>query len=387
MARRPTTKTNAVEEGSTPPPPPRPASPFSTMPKGWQSAAEVLDLVTAVPTMLPDYDRALRTGGQPVRRLTTVHGPTHGGKSAFIAALLRAFLQVGHPAAYVDAEHATDRRFFEQILGEHLRSQIFFGSRPKTYEETIADVDNFLAWVGSLRRGDPNAKKPVAPRPDLCSILAVDSINKLTPAGELAKVIAATGESKKDGAKELAKGHQGRDRARLNQAWLDHLIPLLGAANCALVLIAQERGGDEDAFEMLEQVGIKGGGGLVFDASVLVRVEKAQPVFDGEGDAKRIVGFRHRLRIHKSKVGHMDGRWSDAYFHLSNGTLTPPGLDTARDALEVGKKLELVKTSGAWLSWGGRRWQGDRKAVVSLTEDRDALGKLLAAIAEKVRAT
>ena len=97
----PRQKLNPVEAGSVPPPPPK-KSPFASLdggPKGWKPAAEVLDRVTAVRTCFPDYDRALRVGGHPVRRVTTVHGPTHGGKSAFVAGLLRSFVDQGHPAA------------------------------------------------------------------------------------------------------------------------------------------------------------------------------------------------------------------------------------------------------------------------------------------------
>lgn len=362
-------------------------SPFSTLPRGWKPASEVLDKVTVVPTPFPDFNRATRVGGLPVRRIHTIHGPTHGGKSAFVGGLIKGFVEQGHAACYVDAEHATPNEFFAELLGGPLDDfPGFLAERPRSYEEIIEKVDSFLAWVKGLRLDPKN------PNPDLCSIIVIDSINKLTPKRELKNILDAQGEIKKgrngeNGADELAKGHHARYRAALNQAWLDHLVPLLADANCAFVIIAQERGEDEDGYEMKDIVKVKGGAALLFDASILARVEKAAPDRDGDGKDAPIIGFRHRVRIWKSKVSHMDGRWTDCYFHLSNGVLTPAGFATARDALLAGEKLGILELNKAWVTWktAKKRWNGRPRAVVELTKDRAALAKLCAEIDAKSR--
>lgn len=377
---------------SIPPPALAPRSAFSSLPKDWAQAGEVLDRVTAVPTIFPDFNRATTVGGLPVRRIHTVHGPTHGGKTAFILGLLRSFVDLGHAAAYIDAEHATPKEFANECFGQDIDGiPNLFASRPKTYEETITKVDSFLAWVARERAGDPDAKekaKRIPARPNLCSIIVVDSINKLTPARELANILAADGEikagkgGKGNGADELAKGHHARYRAALNQAWLDHLVPLLAKANCALVLIAQERDDDVDAFEMKDIVKVKGGAALLFDASLLVRVMKAYPVRVSASDKESpICGFAHRARLWKNKVGHMTGRYSDCVFNLSNGALIAPGFDMARDAVTVGQSIGIVKESGgAWLTWKRNRWQGVNKAVVGLSAKPELLAELMAEV-------
>lgn len=351
---------------SIPPPPPTPSA-FKDLPTGWKPAAVALDRVRAVRTIFPDFNRAIRVGGLPVRRIHTVHGPTHGGKTAFIGGLLRSFVDAGHVAAYVDAEHATPRDFFDELFGRPTEEvPNLLAERSEGYEETIDKIDSFLKWMRGKRQDDPN----------LASIVVVDSINKLVPKRELEKL-------RKEGGEALDKGW-GRLRAAFNQAWLDHLTPRLAAAECAMVIIAQERDEQEQGWGYQEEFKVKGGAALLFDASCVIRISKSTPIRDGADKDSPIVGFKHRARIWKSKVGHMDGRFTDCVFHLSNGVLAPAGFDLARDALYVGANLEVVKASGSWLSWGKKRWQGENRAIAALNKDRAALDSLIADVAREV---
>ena len=353
--RKRATRPNAVESGEIPPPK-RAASPFVKLPPGWKSGADVIDAVTSVRTCFLDFNRGVRVGGLPTRRIHTVTGKTHGGKTAFVMGLVRSFVSAGHVGGYIDAEHATPKQFAEEVLGSRLEDlDNLIALRPSSYEETFDALISFLDWVAALRAKGVRARDGS----ELCSIAVVDSVNKLTPKREMANLL-------KDGGKAADKGW-GRYRANLNQALLDHLVPLLAAANCALVLIAQLR--KEDGTEAWEMPHIKGGAALAFDASLIVEVDKARPMLHGDGKDAVTYGFRHRVRTWKSKVGQMDGRWDDSYFHLSNGVYVPPGLDLARDAVYVGKNLGAIKGSGSWLSWGRRRWNGEHLAVSALAKD------------------
>lgn len=198
-------------------PPPQIRNPFQSIPKGWQAAASALDYVRAMPTVFPDLDLASRVGGVPLRRITTVHGPTHGGKSAFVGGLIKSFITKGHVAAYCDAEHATDLKFFDGIMGRPIDEfPNFFGMRPDNYEGTIDAIDEFLKMMIAERKA---RKAAPGSAEDLAGIIVVDSINKLVPDRELEKL-------KKEGADAIDKGW-GRYRAAMNQAWLDHVVPLL----------------------------------------------------------------------------------------------------------------------------------------------------------------
>jgi len=342
----------------------------------WKPAVEVFDRITSVRTCLPGFNEAVRVGGLPVRRIHTVHGPTHGGKTAFVLALVKSFVERGYLAGYADAEHTLGQEFAAEMVADLQRYRNFLAIRPENYEQMISAGDRFLLRSAEVRKKFPDAK----------SILVVDSINKLVPKRELKNILKA-GEADKKGADELAKGHHGRYRAALNQAWLDHLTPLVARADCAVLMIAQEREEDDPADFFAETFKVKGGAALLFDASLVMRVMKAEPVWLPGTEKKSndaICGWRHRVRIWKSKVGHMDGRYTDGLFHLSNGKLVGKGLDTARDAMVVGAKLGVLKTSGSWYSFGGKRWQGENGVVQGLASDRARLSKLLDAIAQEL---
>lgn len=344
------------------PPPKRKAVP---LPKGWKRGDDALDRVEVVSTIFPDFNRATRCGGLPVNRMHTVHGPTHGGKTAFVFGLLKSFLDGGHAAAYVDAEHSTPKEFASELLGESAASDNFFAHAPNTYEDTIDAVSEFLEMMTKARKDSPEMK----------SIVVIDSINKLTPSRELKNVL-------KSGGDEVSKGHAGRYRAAVNQSWLNHLSPRLKPAGCAMVFIAQEREqADADPWEVDGGVEVKGGQALKFDASMLIRVSKSMPQRDTSTATEKskgdVVGFIHRVRIYKSKVSHMDGAFSDCVFHFSNGKQTPPGFDTARDALHVAKRMGVVQVSGSWLGWRKRRWQGEMKGAAWLADNPTSLHELL----------
>ncbi len=339
--------------------------------KGMAPASEVLDLITSVRTIFPDFNRATTVGGLPVRRMHTVHGPTHGGKTAFVAGLLKSFADVGYMTGLVDAEHTFGKEFAIELIHDMEQMRNFLAIRPDSYEEAINAVDEFLTEAMVVK----------AKYPDHKCILVVDTINKLVPQRELKKMMEKGGE-------EVSKGHQGRYRAAINQAWLDSLTPKIARADCALVIVAQEREGGDSGDWFNDEVTVKGGAALTFDASLLIRVSKAAPIFLTANKEKRqndqITGFAHRVRIWKSKVGHMDGNYSDCGFHLSNGKLTPPGFDTARDAVSVGVKLGIVKQSGSWYAYKKRRKQGLHNMVKHVGVHPPIMEKLLDDVAARL---
>lgn len=321
--------------------------------KGWSPASEVLVNVRSVPTIFPDFDRRLRVGGLPLGRMYVVHGPTSGGKTSFLLGLIKSFLVRNHVVGYVDAEHTTPGEWIQEMLGSHSKHPLFQARRPKTYEETIDAVETLVSGVAAVRKTR-----------DIATLLIVDSINKLVPERELKKLM-------KEGADAMDKGW-GRYRAAMNQAWIDHLTPLIAANDVAFILVAQERK-NQNANPMDEKYGkdfhVKGGAGMLYDSSLLIRVERAKWIKDGDAKDAKIIGARHRARIHKSKVEWLEGSRTDCYFNIANGHGDEEaGFHTARDLLEVATDLGVVKQSGAWLTWQRRRWQGVNRALKALQD-------------------
>ncbi len=385
----PASPLNVVEAG-TAPAPTLPKSRFSGMPNGWEPAQAVLKLVSAVRTIFPDFNLGTKVGGLPSERIITVHGPTHGGKSVWVIGLIISFLLGGHAAAYIDAEHSTPLDLLEKLIKAAMgipldQVQGFFAERPRTYEETISKVDAFLAWMKEQRKDNPEMR----------SIVVVDSINKLTPKAELAALLAAPAADgggggkfdKKKGGDAINKGY-GRMRASYNQAWLDHVVPLLSDAGCSLVLIAQERDGEEAMpwDDMMDVFQIKGGAALKFDASLLCRVTKQKPIKDGEGKDAPVIAWEHCVRVWKSKVGAMDGRWTDTKFYMKlDGTF-----DVVRTLVETDIQNRLGVTQpkdtqgSSWYAFGKYRKQGKEGFIAALEKDKAATAALADALGEAV---
>lgn len=358
--------------------------------KGFKPAREVLKRVRAVPTRFVQFDHAVRVGGLPIERFELLHGKSNEGKTLFTLGLEDSFLCRNHFVFHIDAERTTPITWVEELMGQFANHPYFFAVRPESYEATIGEVRRFLNLVADLR-----AKGKVPE--DTGALVVCDSLRKLVPKGMMDEVIRS---ERADAEERLGRqGKQkeitgGRDRsaqlkAKMNAAWMDELVPLLEHAGAAFVAIAREMV-DPDADIWAKKFGndykVGGGGAIFYDASLSMRVGRASWVDNGakEKGKKVIYGERHRITIKKTKVGGKDDKVSVAYFHSSNGVLTPFGFDRARDVLELARRFNVVKNpSGNWLTWQSTRWQGENRAVVSLAGEPERLDRLEAQVREQ----
>jgi len=341
--------------------------------EGWRPARDVLVRVEAVPTIFPQFDRATRVGGMPLARFATVHGPSNHGKTAWCIGIGASFLARDHFFGLVDAERTTPMDWVEKLMGEQAIHPGFVAMRPTSYEQTVDSVRSFLTNIGEAReKGDIDEKTT--------GVVVVDSIRKLVPQNILDRLLKEGAESAK-GSIDGFGGRAAQIKAAINSAWLDEVTMLLEQTNTVMVAIARESK-DVDADANARKYGtdwkVTGGGALIFDSSLVVRITRAAWVKVGSGDdAKETIGERHQGRIWKTKVGAKDDRHTDFYFHTSNGKQTPEGFDRARDVLELGVRYGIVKApTGAWLTWGANRWNGQNAAVRKLSEDPEKLGAL-----------
>jgi recombination protein RecA len=328
------------------------ASRFKTL----QPAAEALTRVRAVPTIFPQFDVAVGVGGFPIERFSLVHGPSSHGKSKAVLGLCASFLALDHFALYIDAERTTAIDWVETLLGPALAAHPgFLAKRPETYEQTIADVREFCLGIAK-------AKDEEELPPETSALIVVDSIRKLVPENIWAKI-----QKDKDG--DIGR-RSAQIKAAMNANWLDELIPLLEKSGAGMALIARETE-DPDADMWSKRAGtdykIGGGTGLVYDASLGIRVERAGWVQEGEGSERKVYGERHRVTIHKTKVAGREDKVIKAYFHASNGVLVPEGFDRPRDVLELAERYGVVEKKGSWLVHAGEKiGNGAHKAVVAL---------------------
>lgn len=326
--------------------------------KAWRPAVEVLTAVRSHSTIFPQFDRATRVGGYPLQRFGVTHGPSAHGKTQFVIGVGCSFLETDDYFAYVDAEYTTAQDWVQKLMGKYATHPRFLALRPHSFEKTVLAVREVLEGVAADRDA---GKEP----PERTVFVAVDSIRKLVPERLMEKL--AKGEGGVDGA----SGRAAQYRAALNAQWLDELTPLLYHTNTSMMFVSRET---EDQ-EGLVKVG--GGVGLIYDASLVCRVQRASWVKEGSGDDARVIGEQHRVRITKSKVAGKEGKFTDSYFHTSNGALFPEGFDRARDVVQLAGQLGLIDINGSWYSWEGRRLgQGINKTLANLRADQDTLTRL-----------
>jgi RecA/RadA recombinase len=302
--------------------------------------------------------------------------PTHNSLASL--GLIGSFLALGHFALFIDAERTTPLKWAREVLGDLVDSERFFVEYPpeNKYEAAVDKVREFLVSVTELRN------EGVVPK-DTTAIVVVDSISKLTPE-DLVRKIAKEGAAGAKGSIDGAGGRAGQIRAGMNSAWLDMLTPLCDDTGTAALLIARETDDPEADFwekKFGNDYRVKGGRALIYDSSLVLRVQRAGWVYDERGGDKKLVAERHRVTIRKTKVGGKAERTVTAYFHSVPGVDVPRRLDRARDVLELADRLGTIELSNGRVPWSfvtgepGRRVASMHDAVAALNEDPGQLSR------------
>jgi RecA/RadA recombinase len=338
----------------------------------WRPSREVLRRVRAVPTIFPWLDFVTKVGGLPVGRMTVIHGPSSEGKTVLSLGLGLSFLRKGHFFGYIDAEHSTPISWLEGLFHEYADDPLFVALRPTSYEHVSDAVRELLKSI--------IAAKESGGVPDAGGIIVVDSLRKLVPEDFLEK-IKKHGAQGERGSVDGMSGMGARIKAKMNADWFDELTPLIARADVAFVVIGRESEGDPRANQSWK---LSGGKAVLFEGSLMMRVERDWVREGGDPKHATVVGERHDVAVYKSKVA---GKVSDVdyfTFFTSNGAVVPEGFDAARDLVELGCQVGAIALSGSWLTFHGRkppvRWQGRSKAVQRLHADRAMRGELETAI-------
>ena len=119
--------------------------------------------VNAIPTGALSLDLALGIGGMPRGRVVEVFGPESSGKTTLVYHVLAEAQKLGGVCAFIDAEHAMDPLYAQQIgldIDELLVSQPDYG-------EQALEIADMLVRSGAV------------------DVVAIDSVAALTPRAEL----------------------------------------------------------------------------------------------------------------------------------------------------------------------------------------------------------
>ena len=296
---------------------------------------EGLDVdVDAISTGSISLDLALGVGGVPRGRIVEIYGPESSGKTTVALHIIAEAQKAGGEAAFIDAEHALDPRYAKK-LGVNINNLLV--SQPDCGEDALSIADA-LARSGAI------------------DVIVIDSVAALVPRQEI------------DG--DMGASHVGLQARLMSQA-MRKLSGVIAKNNCVVVFINQLR----------DKVGVmygspevtSGGNALKYYASVRIDVRKKEALKLANGE---IYGNHVKVKIVKNKVS---SPFRTAEFDILFGK----GISKNSELLELGEKLDIIKKSGSWFSYGEDRiGQGKDNARKFLDQNPEVAAEIEA----KVRA-
>ncbi len=290
---------------------------------------DVVQDVPAISSGSISINSALGIGGFPRGRVVEIFGPESSGKTTIAIHAIAEAQKAGGIAAFIDAEHAFDR-FYAENLGVDVEN--LYISQPDNGEQALEITDHLI-------------------RSGAIDIIVIDSVAALTPKAEI-------------------EGDMGDSRmglqARLMSQALRKLTASISKTNTCCVFINQLR----------EKIGVMfgnpetttGGNALKFYSSVRVDIRRIGQIKDGEN----IVGNRTRVKIVKNKIA---PPFRKAEFDIMYGL----GISKTGEIVDLGVDYEIIKKSGSWFSYGETKLGQGRDAVKKLMADNPELSDELEA--------
>ena len=286
-------------------------------------------------------DVALGIGGLPRGRVVEIYGPESSGKTTLTLQVIAEAQKVGGTAAFVDAEHALDPQYAEN-LGVNVADLLV--SQPDTGEQAL-EITDMLVRSGAV------------------DIVVVDSVAALTPKAEI------------EG--EMGDHHVGLQARLMSQA-LRKLTGNIKRSNCMVIFINQIRMKIGVMFGSPETT--SGGNALKFYSSVRLDIRRIGALKKGD----EIIGNQTRVKVVKNK---MAPPFKQAEFEILYGK----GISKLGELISLGVEHGIVSKAGAWYSYGSDRiGQGKENSRVYLEEHPEVAveieGKLRAMLLPKKEA-
>ncbi len=280
-------------------------------------------------------DIALGIGGLPRGRIVEIYGPESSGKTTLTLEVIAACQRQGGTAAFIDAEHALDT-IYAQNIGVNINDLLV--SQPDTGEQGL-EITDMLVRSGAV------------------DMVVVDSVAALTPKAEI------------EG--EMGDSHMGLQARLMSQA-LRKLTANIKKSNTLVVFINQIRMKIGVMFGNPETT--TGGNALKFYASVRLDIRRTGSVKKGE----EILGSETRVKVVKNKVA---PPFKQAAFDILYGE----GISREGELIDLGSEQEIIEKSGAWYSYRGTRiGQGKDNVRQYLKENTAMAEEIEKALREKL---
>ena len=284
---------------------------------------EKIENVDVIPTGSIGLNAALGVGGYPKGRIIEIFGPESSGKTTLAIHAIAECQKAGGVAAFIDAEHAFDRFYAEQ-LGVDIDN--LYISQPDNGEQALEIADHLI-------------------RSSAIDIIVIDSVAALTPKKEIEGDMG-----------DSAVGLQ----ARLMSQALRKLTSTISKTNTTCIFINQLR----------EKIGVMfgnpetttGGNALKFYSSVRLDIRSSGKIKDGDN----VLGNQVKVKVVKNKVA---PPFRKAEFEIIFGE----GISKVGEIVDLGVEYEIIKKSGSWFSYGDSKLGQGRDATKALLQDNPEL--------------
>jgi len=283
-----------------------------------------IEEIEVIPTGSIGLDVALGVGGYPRGRVVEIYGPESSGKTTLTLHAIAEAQKNGGIAAFIDAEHAFDR-YYAENLGIDIENLII--SQPDNGEQALEITDNLI-------------------RSGAIDIIVIDSVAALTPKSEI------------EG--EMGDSKMGLHARLMSQA-LRKLTASISKTNCTVIFINQLR----------EKIGVMfgnpevttGGNALKFYCSVRLDIRRSTQIKNAEGD---VLGNKTRVKVVKNKVA---PPFKLVEFDIVYGK----GISKVGEIIDLGVNYEIINKSGSWFSYDDTKLGQGREAVKALLLDNPEL--------------